>query len=62
MFKTTQVNSSSYVYLRSLNIIEGVVVDPLQAESGGYFNLSDISLSQSNRIYSNGASDIYFTP
>ena len=49
----------SYIYLRSFNVLSGMVYD-----SVSYFNLSDLSssLSQNSRIYSNGASDVYFAP
>lgn len=55
----TQAKPESYVYLRSLNVLVGMVAD-----SVGYFNLSGLSssLSQNDKIYSNGASDIYFAP
>jgi uncharacterized membrane protein len=55
----TQTKPGSYTYLRSFNVLGGMV-----AESAGYFNLSDMSpsLSQNDKTYSNGASDIYFTP
>ena len=54
-----QLKPESYIYLRSLNVLEGVVTSSL-----GYFNVSDLSpsLSQNCRIYSNGASDVYFAP
>lgn len=47
-----------YAYLRSVNVVEGLVVNPTLS------NLSDISpaLDSSNKIYSNGASEIYYLP
>jgi uncharacterized membrane protein len=55
----TQSEPGSYVYLRSLNTLGGIV-----AFRQGYFNLSDLFPSplQNCRIYSNGASDVYFVP
>jgi uncharacterized membrane protein len=55
----TQLNPRSYIYMRSFNVLRGVIALP-----EGYFNLSDLSLSPSQNceIYSNGASNIYFTP
>jgi uncharacterized membrane protein len=59
---STQGKAGSYIYLRSLNVLMGVVSDPV-AEIG-YFNLTTISpiLSQKDHIYSNGANDVYFVP
>jgi uncharacterized membrane protein len=47
-----------YAYLASVNVKERLVVNPTMA------NISDISpaLDFSNKIYSNGASDIYYSP
>jgi uncharacterized membrane protein len=55
----TQTKPGSYVYLRSFNVLKGLVAD-----SVGYFNFSDLSssLSQNEIIYSNGASEICFAP
>jgi len=55
----TQSKPESYIYLRSFNVLGGLV-----AFYSGYSNLSDLypSPSQNCRIYSNGASDIYFVP
>jgi uncharacterized membrane protein len=55
----TQSKPESYIYLRSLNVLYGRVALPL-----GHFDLSDSSplLSQNCKIYSNGASDVYFVP
>jgi uncharacterized membrane protein len=55
----TQSKPESYIYLRSLNVLYGRVALPV-----GHFNLSDSShsLSQNCKIYSNGASDVYFVP
>jgi uncharacterized membrane protein len=52
----------SYMYLISFNVLEGLVTD--YSASARYFNLSDLSPSPSqyDRVYSNGASDIYFAP
>lgn len=49
----------SYTFLRSFNTLEGIIVFPQ-----GIFNISDLSPSPSQncRIYSNGGSDVYFTP
>ena len=55
----TQLEPGSYVYLRSFNVLGGLYTSEL-----GYFNLSDLSpsLSQDDKIYSNGLSDSYFVP
>jgi uncharacterized membrane protein len=55
----TQPETGSYTYLRSFNVLNGLV-----AKESGYFNLSDLypPLSENSKIYSNGASDIYFAP
>lgn len=55
----TRSKPESYIYLRSLNVLGGIVAAEL-----GYFNLSDLSpsLSQNCGIYSNGVSDVYFVP
>ena len=47
----------SYIYLRRLNVIDGLV----SVEGGGFFNLSQINplFDSVNKIYSNGESDIY---
>ena len=53
---TTELESRSYVYLRSLNVREGMI------DTFTYtFNLSDIStlLARSDTIYSNGESEIH---
>jgi uncharacterized membrane protein len=58
----TQGKPGFYFYLRSLNVLEGVVTDP---DAGvGYFNLVDISpsLSQDDQVYSNGANNVYYVP
>lgn len=49
----------SYIYLRSFNVLGGLIPHPQD-----YLNLSDLSpsLSKNCRIYSNGASDVYFVP
>jgi uncharacterized membrane protein len=49
----------SYIYFRSSSILEDKI-----AYSQGYLNLSDLSPSPSEncKIYSNGASDVYFVP
>ncbi|MCJ7633083.1 DUF2206 domain-containing protein [Candidatus Bathyarchaeota archaeon] len=49
---------SGYAYLRSLNVIEGILVNPTPS------NLSEISsaLDPSNKIYCNGASEIFLPP
>jgi uncharacterized membrane protein len=62
IFNTTQACNGSYVYLRSLNVLDGVVSDPTVLT--GYFNMTSIepSLSQIDRIYSNGANNIYYAP
>jgi len=59
LFNTTKLESRSYIYLRQLNVREGIV--HTVAES---FNISVISslLNQSNKIYSNGESEIYCVP
>jgi uncharacterized membrane protein len=55
----TQLEPESCIYVRSLTVLVGAVALPL-----GYFNVSDLSpsLSQNCKIYSNGASEIYFAP
>jgi uncharacterized membrane protein len=49
---------AGYVYLRTLNVDEGIVASPAAS------NLTDISsaLDLSNKIYSNGGSEIYSSP
>jgi uncharacterized membrane protein len=48
----------SYIYLRSLNVLEG----KLTSSIGGHFNLSNVFPSQvgDSIIYSNGKSEVYF--
>lgn len=48
-----------YVYLRRLNVVNGLIVTP-----GMVCNISEISssLDTGNKIYSNGASEIYWPP
>ncbi len=55
----TQAISGSYVYLSSLNVLEGAAHDSV---NGGYFNLTDLSFSKNNQIYSNGANAVYLVP
>jgi uncharacterized membrane protein len=59
----TQMEPSSYIYLRRLNVVEGLVSTPTPGRPL-LFNLSDISLllTQSNKIYSNGQSETYSLP
>jgi len=55
LFVYPTAEHAGYAYLRSMNVVEGLVANPTLS------NLSDISsaLDSSNRIYSNGASEIY---
>jgi len=57
--KLEEPEPSCYIYLRHLNVREGLIYTVT-----GAFNLSDISLllAQSNKIYSNGDSEIYSVP
>jgi len=56
---TTMLGRAAYIYLRHLNIVDGIITT-----YGALFNTSEISylLSQSNKIYSNGDSEIYCRP
>ena len=49
-----------YIYLRHLNVHEGIVV----TDTGGVQNMTEISFlfNESNKIYSNGGSEIYHKP
>jgi uncharacterized membrane protein len=60
----TQTKPGSYMYLRSFNVLGGMVVEVDSVGSVGSFDLSNLSssLSQNDRLYSNGASNIYFAP
>lgn len=53
------IDRSVYIYLRAFNTLVGLVTSP-----AGSFNLSNShpSPSQNCRIYTNGASDVYFVP
>jgi len=53
---TTMLEQGAYIYLRHLNIVDGVITT-----WGAPFNTSEISslLSESNKIYSNGDSEAY---
>ena len=64
LYGQTQLESGAYVYLRSLNIVMGMVSNSSYDNPGAYFNLSDLypSLSQTNLIYSNGASEVFSAP
>jgi uncharacterized membrane protein len=55
----TQSEPKSYTYLRSFNVLGGIVAYELV-----YLNLTDLSpsLSQNCEIYSNGLSNVYFAP
>jgi uncharacterized membrane protein len=55
----TKSNAGSYIYLRWFNVVGGII-----ATESGNLNLTDLNPSpaQNCRIYSNGASDVYFTP
>ena len=55
----TKSNAGSYIYLRWFNVVGGII-----ATESGNLNLTDLNSSpaQNCRIYSNGASDVYFTP
>lgn len=59
----TKLESQTYIYLKYLNVRIGVISERM---GGAYtfFNTSDVSpiLADCNKIYSNGDSDIYFTP
>jgi len=55
----TILNKGAYVYLTPLNVVEGKIL----GRKGQSWNTSDFSLlAMKNKIYSNGASDIYFSP
>lgn len=59
----TKLESQTYIYLKYLNVRIGVISE----RTGGtykFLNTSDLSpiLADCNKIYSNGDSDIYFTP
>ena len=55
--------SGDYIYLKYLNVVIGVVYIG-EAAGLGTYNISDLSpvLSECDRIYSNGGSDIYWGP
>jgi uncharacterized membrane protein len=59
----TEPKTASYVYLRGFNVIDSVVSFDL---SQGYpqYNISDISpiFTRSDKIYSNGQSEVYYVP
>jgi uncharacterized membrane protein len=60
LFNTTELDPRPYyIYLRYLNVREGII-----DTATGAFNLSDIStlLARSDTIYSNGESEIHYTP
>lgn len=55
--KSISASSSGYIYLRNLNVAEGIVHTGYHE----YSNISEISiLEKSMRIYSNGKSEIYY--
>lgn len=55
---TKNVDKDAYIYLGNLNVIHGIVKGP---KGGQSWNITEISpiLSNCNKIYSNGGSDIY---
>jgi len=57
---STATDTNTYVYLRGLNVVDEVVI-PSPSEA---YNLTEISplLNKSNKIYSNGISEIYCSP
>jgi uncharacterized membrane protein len=60
IMNATQPKPESYLYLRTYNALIGIIDSPVPS----YLNLSDLSPppSQNCRIYSNGASCVYFVP
>lgn len=63
LFNTTTPETGSYLYFRGFNIMENVVLFNLLSSYPRY-DLSDISplLEQTDKIYSNGESEVYFVP
>jgi uncharacterized membrane protein len=55
----------TYIYLGSLNVVNGVItIDTGSFSNWGLFNISELSylLSETDLVYSNGASEIYSFP
>jgi uncharacterized membrane protein len=59
LYNTTELESKSYIYLRYLNIREGLIYTATDA-----FNLTDISnlLDHADEVYSNGGSEVRIVP
>lgn len=57
---TTVLEDGAYAYLRYLNVHENIIL----TEIGSLMNTSDLSFLQkeSNKIYSNGGSEVYYAP
>jgi len=63
LFKNMTFSESSYIYLRYLNVQKGVIVP--RGVAGYYgtpFNISEIDFLRNDKIYSNGHSDVYYSP
>lgn len=61
LLNTTLPKTDSYIYLRKLNIVEGILSFSV-TKAYPQYNISDISLtlSESDKIYSNGQSEAYY--
>lgn len=56
LYKNEDLEPKSYIYLRSSNIEDNIMLN-----YGVLFNYTDINLKDYNKIYRNGRSDIYLT-